>query len=369
MKSEVSSQQISPDMLDPSRVQSVLLIRLRSIGDTVLMTPCLAALKSWHPNIQITVLSEPLAAPLLEDHPLVDDLIITENSITSRARLIAQLRDRGFDVAFNMHGGPTGAMLARLSGAKRSVGYRGLPLSWLLSGRAPAPDVILGRPRIHSVEQQLALLNWAGLPWPAFRPQLSLALSSEAKLRVTEKLRALGISERIGDFACIVPGGATESKRWTTEGFAAVADHLIERWSLPSLVIAGPGQQELAREVAATTRVRSAVVDRLSLKELVALLGMARVFIGNDGGPMHIAAALGPPIVSVWGSSDPTVWHPWTGAPYRIVEGGSRARDGAIKEIPVSEVIEAVEEVLELALEAGYKADAAAQAQRANLDG
>ncbi|HJZ69197.1 MAG TPA: glycosyltransferase family 9 protein [Blastocatellia bacterium] len=359
MKSEVSSLPISPDTLDPSRVRSVLLVRLRSIGDTVLMTPCLATLKSWHPNVKITVVSEPLAAPLLDDHPLVDKLIITSGSLASRAGSVAQLRSGGFDAAFNMHGGSTGAMLVRLSGASRSVGYRDLPLSWLLSDRAPAPDVILGRSRIHSVEQQLALLSWSGVPWPSSRPQLSLAVSAEAKLRVTERLRALGIPERFGNFACIVPGAALESKRWNAEGFAAVVDHLRERWNLSSLVIAGPGQQQLAREVTSATRVRAAVLDQLSLKELVALLGIARVFVGNDGGPMHIAAAVATPIVAVWGSSDPTVWHPWTEAPYRIVDSGSRNRDGAIKDIPASEVIEAVDEVVELALGANYKADAA----------
>ena len=344
----------------------MLLVRLRSIGDTVLMTPCLAALKSLNADIKIAVVSEGLAAPLLEDHPAVDDLVIAGSSIASRARLIARLRERGFDAAFNMHGGPTGAVLARLSGAKRSFGYRDLPLSWLLSDRAPAPDVILGRSRIHSVEQQLALLNWSGVPWPSTRPTLRLTISAESKLRVTEKLGARGISKRFGDFACVVPGAALESKRWNAEGFAAVADHLSERWDLASVVIAGPGQQHLAREIASATRGGSAVLDQLSLKELIALLGMARVFVGNDGGPMHIAAALGLPIVAVWGASDPTVWHPWTEAPYRTVQRRSRKHDGAIKEIPTGEVIEAVDEVLELALEANYKSDAAAQAERAN---
>lgn len=362
MKSEVSSPQISPDTLDPSRVRSVLLVRLRSIGDTVLMTPCLAALKSWNADIKITVVSESLAAPLLEDHPLVDNLIITRNSIASRARSIAPLRGCGFDAAFNMHGGSTGAILTKLSGAKRSVGYRDLTLSWLLSDRAPAPDLILGRSRIHCLEQQLALLNWSGVPWRSSRPKLSLAVSAEAKLRVTEKLRALGISEQFGNLACIVPGAALESKRWSAEGFAAAADHLSERWKLSSLVIAGPGQEELALEVASATRGRAAVIDQINLKELVALLDMARVFVGNDGGPMHIAAALGVPIVAVWGASDPTVWHPWTEAPYRTVEARSSKRDVTIKGIPAKEVIDALDEVLELALGANYKADAAQRA-------
>jgi ADP-heptose:LPS heptosyltransferase len=379
LRSEVGISANADTPLDWSRVRRVLLIRLRSIGDTVLMTPCLVALKAWRADIEISVMSEPLAAPLLEDHPLVDQLIIARQSITARAPAIARLRKARFDVAFNMHGGSTGTILARLSGARHSVGYRGQPVSWLLSDRAPSPDRILERSRIHSVEQQLALLNWSGVPWPESQPHSRLVASPDVRAKVLEKLQVLrpGWNEAVdGGFACIVPGAAFESKKWTAEGFAAVADHLSERWSLTSVVIAGPGQETLAREVSSAARAKTEVLDGLSLKELVALLELARVFVGNDSGPMHIAAALDCPVVAVWGSSDPTVWHPWTETPYRIVEAGAAKRgetnperqSSAIKLIAKSEVIAAVDEVLELALEANYKGGIANQAQRVNTD-
>ncbi len=381
MKSEAGTSPNNQETpFDWSRVQRVLLIRLRSIGDTILMTPCLAALKAWRPNVEITVLSEPLSAPLLEDNPLVDELIIAGKSTGSRATLIARLRKARLDVAFNMHGGSTGTILARLSRAKHSVGYRGLPLSWLHSDRAPSPDVILRRSPIHSVEQQLALLNWSGVPWPESRPRLSLTVTPEVRARLTERLQALGgpsLSEVAGSgFGCIVPGAAFESKRWSAGGFAAVADHLSERWNLPSLVIAGPGQQKLAHEVASATRAEIAVLHGLSLNELAALLEMACVFVGNDSGPMHIAAALGRPVVAVWGSSDKTVWHPWTEAPWLLVGGGAvngegakgRRSDRAIKQISPNEVIAAVDQVLEMALEATLKAGVLKQTQRAKIE-
>jgi ADP-heptose:LPS heptosyltransferase len=159
-----------------------------------------------------------------------------------------------------------------------------------------------------------------------------------------------------------------------------VADHLSERWNLPSVIVAGPGQEKLARHVASSARVDTAVLTGLSLKELVALLRMSRVFVGNDSGPMHIAAALDRPIVAVWGSSESTVWHPWTLAPYRVVNGDrrndeatGRSGDGAnlerdptaIKQIRASEVIAAVDEVLELA---NSKAGIADRAQRAQIE-
>lgn len=378
MRSERGTSSSAPDApIDWSRVRRLLLIRLRSIGDTILMTPCLAALKTWRPDVEITVVSEKLAAPLLDDHPFVDKLIVAERSAASRVSLIAGLRRQRFDIAFNMHGGPTGAILTGLSGAKRSIGYRGLPMSLLATDRAPSPDIILGRSRIHSVEQQLALVSWTGMPWPASRPLSILPVSPDARASVRSRLETIA-GQDAGDtrgYACIVPGAAFESKRWTAEGFASVADHLRERWRIASIVVAGPGQEGLAREVAAAANVPVAVIAGLSLKELVALLETACVFVGNDGGPMHIASALERPVVAVWGSSDPTVWHPWTQGPYRIVQHESMAsarpaaakpeqNAASIKLIAAGDVISAVDEVLELALEADHKDGVVNRVQR-----
>ena len=362
--------------LDWSLVRKALLVRLRSIGDTVLMTASLGALKSWRPDIEVAVLSEPLAAPVLDAHPFVDNLIIADKSLASRARLVSRLRREKFDIAFNMHGGTTATLIAALAGAKHTFGYRGHRQSWMLGSRAPSPDVILGRARVHSVEQQLALLHWAGVPWPERRPQLDLAVSPEAGARVYDKLARVGLTERAA-FACVSPAAALESKRWEAAGFAAVADHLRERWNLRSVIIAGPGQEHVASEVAAATRAGARVLTGLSLKEMIALIGLAQVFVGNDSGPMHIAAALKRPVVAVFGSSNADVWHPWTDSAYRVVTGRvgenteTRSRQHAadvsdissndsrlaIRNILAGQVVAAVDEVLELALAAGYKAD------------
>jgi ADP-heptose:LPS heptosyltransferase len=291
--------------------------------------------------MEISVVSEPLSAPLLEDHPLVDNLIIIDPSLSSRARAIARLRRSDFDIAFNMHGGTTASLIARLSGARRTFGYRGHRHTWTLTDRAPAPDAILLRDSIHSVEQQLALLHWSGLPWPTERPQLSLAVSEEAQARARKLAAESCISE---SFAIIAPSAATEAKRWRASGFAAVVEHLSERWNLSSIVIAGPGQEHVAREVSATARERPPVISGLSLKELMALTQRSAIFVGNDSGPAHIAAAFSRPMVVLFGSSNPQVWHPWTDSPYRIAQAENK---DAIALIPESEVIASVDEVLE----------------------
>ncbi len=324
---------------DWSRARSVLLIRLRSIGDTALMTPCLSAIKTWRTDIKISVVSEPLSAPLLEDHPLVDELIRVESSLSSRARLIRALRPERFDIAFNMHGGTTATVMARLAGARQQVAFAGHRLTELLTHRAPSPDVILGRSRIHSVEQQLALLHWSGVPWPD-EPRLILFVSHEAEESARTRIERIG-GLRGEPFAIIAPSAAMESKRWTTAGFSSIADHLREHWNLPSIVIAGPGQEAFAEEVSAKARSRPPVLARLSLKELMAIIKMSALFVGNDSGPAHIAAAFNRPMVVLFGSSNPAVWHPWTDAPYRVVHA-----ENAIEMIPSSSVSASVDEVL-----------------------
>jgi lipopolysaccharide heptosyltransferase III len=323
----------SPQVVDWSSVRRVLLMRLRSIGDTVLMTPCLSAIKSWRPDIAITVLSEPLAAPLLEDHPSVDDLIIAERGLSTRARTINTLRRDRFDVAFNLHGGSTATFMARLSGANETVGYKAYPYSWLLSKRAPSPAMILGRNQIHSVEQQLALLHWAGVPWPN-RPGLNLHVSPDADSSLRDRLASLfqakmplQTSAQSGpEFCVIAPAAASESKRWSVEGFADVADHLNDFWKLPSVVTAAEGEEELARAVCETAQSNPKYLTGLTLKQSVALFARAKLFVGNDSGPAHVAAAFGRPMVVVFGSSNPLVWRPWMEAPYRIMQPPERRR-------------------------------------------
>lgn len=358
MKNEVSS---SPDAartpLNWSRVTKVLLIRLRSIGDTVLMTPCLQALKDWRPAVEISVVTEPLAAPVLEGHSLVDRLLVTTKALTSRLSMAARLRREGFDVAFNLHGGSTAMLMTAMSGAKHTFGFRYQPGSWLLTERAPAPEALLGRNRIHSVEQQLALLSWAGVPAPR-QPRLSLAIASDAEAGARTKLISAGLavaSLTSLKFAIVAPGAAFESKRWGAREFASVIDHLSSRWRLESIIIAGPGQEPLAREVAGLSDSSPYMLSNVSLAELKAVVGIfGRVFVGNDSGPMHIAAALGCPVVAVFGSSNPDVWRPWTSAAYRVLGGERGAADsnvrGSIATVGSHEVIAAVDEVIESAV-------------------
>jgi len=327
------------------QVESVLLVRLRSIGDTVLMTPCLEALKSCRPAIKIAVVSEPLAAPLLEDHPQVDELFIVKNDLRSRVRLITALRRHRFNVAFNLHGGTTATLITRLSGAPWTIGYQGYRGSNLLRLPAPAPDVLLGKSSIHSVEQQLALLNFAGVPMPE-SPRLQLAISEAAERSIRERLCAAQVNAANG-FVVISPAAAFASKQWAESRFAQIIDRLADHYQLPSVIIAGRGEEEIASRVASFAHRQPRLISRLNLKELAALISLSSLFVGNDSGPMHIAAAFNRPLVAIFGSSNPAVWQPWTDAPHRVIQApDSVSAETRIAKITVAEVAAAIDEVM-----------------------
>jgi lipopolysaccharide heptosyltransferase II len=331
-----------------------LLIRLRSIGDTVLMTPCVTALKAWRPELQISVLSEATAAPLLEDHPQVDEVIVLEregrwlSDGVSRWRVAQRLRERAFDAAFNLHGGTTATMLAALSRAPERIGYRGYRYSWLHTRRAPDPQQIWQKAAIHSAEQQLGLLKWCGVPI-ASPPPSSLRANEQAVASVHRRLRQMGLR---GPFAVIHPAATHETKRWSASRFARVVQYLAAKHELPSIVIAAPHEGHITDAVKGFAGIAAHPVTDLTLKEVIALLRQAALFVGNDSGPAHIAAAVGCPTVVIFGASDPTVWRPWGAAPSAVVHttrdhlGVPLPPHARIRHVRVEQVTEAIERVL-----------------------
>ncbi|HEX7956510.1 MAG TPA: glycosyltransferase family 9 protein, partial [Pyrinomonadaceae bacterium] len=149
---------LAPARWDWSEVRGVLVVRLRSIGDTVLATPSLHALRRFLPAARIDVLLEDWVAPLLEGSGEVDRVLtVGRKSQSSRLRVARQLRAEGYDVAYNLHGGSTAALLTRASGARHRVGYADYAYASLHNHAAPPSAELWGRAQTHSAEQQLAL--------------------------------------------------------------------------------------------------------------------------------------------------------------------------------------------------------------------
>ena len=175
-----SPQPLAPARWDWDAVKRVLVIRLRSIGDTVLATPSLFALKRFLPEAQVDILVEDWVAPLLADHPHVDNIITLErDGFLTRLGVARELRAERYDVVYNLHGGTTATFLARATGARHRVGFKSYQYANLHTTLAPSPLFLWGQQKTHSVEQQLALLGWTGVP-VTDRPRTHLGISSSA---------------------------------------------------------------------------------------------------------------------------------------------------------------------------------------------
>src|SRR5437868_10217038 len=156
LSDESAPQPLAPARWDWQSVKRVLVVRLRSTGDTVLATPSLDALRRFLPDAQIDILLESWVAPVLEGFDAVDNIITVERGSTaSRARIAQRLRAARYDVAYNLHGGTTATLLIRASGAKHRVGFESYQYKRLLNHLAPPASDLWGMPKTHSVEQQL----------------------------------------------------------------------------------------------------------------------------------------------------------------------------------------------------------------------
>lgn len=341
---------------DWSAVRRVLVVRLRSIGDTVLATPSLHALRRFLPEARLDILLEDWVAPLLEGSREVDRVVRVERgSKSSRLRVARLIRAEKYDVVYNLHGGSTAALLTRATGARHRVGYAAYSYASLHNHAAPPSSALWNREKTHSAEQQLALLGWTGVP-VTDRPASRLAVTPEASARVSRRLREAGMDDG-RDFALVHPTAAFDTKTWAAENFARVVEHLYER-GLASVAVAGPGEGKFISELRAHASAPVVGFTDLSLPELTALASRARLFVGNDSGVAHLAAAVSVPQVVVFGSSNVAHWSPWTRAPFEVVReempcapcpGYTCSEFDApecIRRVPVSRVTSAVERVL-----------------------
>ncbi len=280
-------------------------MRLRSIGDTVLSTPSLIALRRFLPDAQIDILLEDWVAPVLEGFDAVDNILtVSRNSKKSRFAAARQIRRNRYDVAFNLHGGTTATFFVRVSGARHRVGFLHYSYKFLYNHLLSSSSDFWQTPFTHSAEQQLALLGFVGVPVED-KPKSRLGIIPNFKFQIS-------------NYALIHPVAAFETKQWATEKFARITEFLHEK-GLQIVAVATQKEREVLENLKKLSNVSILTFDDLSLPEITALASRAEIFVGNDSGIAHIAAAVNTPSVVVFGSSNINHWRPWTDAPHEIV--------------------------------------------------
>ncbi len=282
----------------------ILIVKLGAIGDVVHTLPALAALRRALPNAHIAwVVERGGAAKLLQNNPAIDELIEVDtrgwrkdlfhkNTRTTIKNSLAKLR--GFDVALDFQGLLKSGTMAWLSRAPRRIGFDKKSL------REPASAYLLNElvtvnDNEHIIKKNLSLIQHLGFSTEG-EYEFPLGLSAE-DISFAERI----LSARNNAVAIINPGGGWPTKLWNVEGFAAIADRLHEAYGWHSVVTFGPGEEALAQAVVNASCSGAVEMLASTLKQFFALAQTAKIFIGGDTGPLHLAAAAGTPIVGIYG--------------------------------------------------------------------
>ena len=289
-----------------------LLVRATNwVGDAVMSIPALEALRAARPQAEICILARPWVADLYRGQPFAGRIITLDHTgahrgIFGREKLARELRAERFDAAVLLQNAFEAAWIARRAGIAERIGYARDARGWLLTRAVPVPAK--GEIPAHERFYYLELLRRAG--WMDRLPdanEIRLHVPAEARAAAEEKLIAAGARPGAVRIA-LAPGAAYGSaKCWMPERFAAVASRLVERFDADVILFGAAAEREIAARIAAEMRGRKPLdlVGQTRIGELAALFAACHLFVGNDSGAMHVAAAAGLRGVAIFGPTDP----------------------------------------------------------------
>ena len=322
--------------IDKSTIHRILIRATNWVGDAVMSMPAFEAVRENFPEAHITVLARPWVTPLYESHPAANEVIPYKRGhgglkdSSEFLRVIRLIRALHFDMAVLFQNAFEAALIARLGGIKIRVGYNTDGRGFLLSHSVVRGTEVL---KLHQVEYYLTVLKALGWEAPTRDPLLSAAPEAVASIRAL--LSSRGIKDQdllIG----ISPGAAYgPAKRWPVERFAAIGDRAIKEWGAKVVVI-GTEKEKALGDTLVSASAPGAVncCGMTGLGDALALIQRCRIFVTNDSGLMHVAAALKVPTVAIFGSTDPVATGP-RGKTARIVKQNMECSPCLKPECPV----------------------------------
>jgi heptosyltransferase I len=285
---------------------NILIVRLGALGDIVHAIPAAAALRAAYPDARIDWLVERRHREILDLVTCIDEVVVLERStIAGWLAATRELRARGYDAAIDFQGLMKSAVLARASGASRVVGFS----IWHLREKGarpfyseslePARDAAHG----HVIYKNLRLIEALGVTGARIEFPLR---------RVDSPARDAILAAAAGaPFALLNPGAGWPNKRWYTDRFGELASFLREVRGLVPFVLWGPGEQALAERVIESSGGAALMAPATRLADLVEICRDASIMVSGDTGPLHVATAVGTPVVAIFGPTDPVRNGPW----------------------------------------------------------
>ncbi|MBM3253454.1 MAG: glycosyltransferase family 9 protein [Candidatus Omnitrophica bacterium] len=292
-----------------SKYKKTLVISLQGIGDLLLTTPLLRGIKENIPESKLSVLTFKANKDILSDNPYVDDMILVDpTSFVSILKVLFELRERHFDLTICAYpSGLRSAFLGYLSGAPTRFG-QGLSLfnkyHWLFTKQTPITEVK------HAILMNLDFLRLLNIDSEGLNYDLTLNLDKKDKKFASEFLNNSNVSDE--DLLITIHIGGGKDKAWSKERFAQIADELIERYGARILFLGSKKEFPAVNSIIQLMKNKSLnLVSKTTLMQMAALLEKSHLLICNNSGPMHIAAALKIPTISISGPVDPRIHRPW----------------------------------------------------------
>jgi lipopolysaccharide heptosyltransferase II len=307
---------------DAGSVRRLLIRGTNWVGDSILSLPALKRARLEFPQAKITLLVLPWVAGIYEGYTAIDDIWLYDRQglhrgLSGKLRLIRELRERRFDAALLFQNAFEAAVLTRLAEIPVRAGYDRDGRGWLLSQKVPVDPRVS---KLHQtyyyldlLEQLLGCARTAQKlePKPTSQfvaeamPDITLAVSQERKHAARARLHSQGV-----DFNRTVVGvnpGAFygSAKRWLSERYATVLDRLISERQASVVIFGSPNEVAIAKAIQSGMRNQPVILSgRTELNELIAMIACCDLFLTNDSGPMHLAAALRVPTLAIFGSTD-----------------------------------------------------------------
>ncbi len=295
----------------------ILVVQTAFLGDVVLITPLLRALREKYESAHLAFMGNPAGCAALQRLSCLDEIIVydkrrSEKGMAALRHKVLQLREKKFDMAICAHRSVRSAVLLKMAGIPRRIGFSNSAFPWLYHERAPR------EPAKHEVERNLALLGPLGGPLPDFDPKLELNVPSTTRTLVSEN----GGRPRIG----VCPGSNWTTKRWPPQKFGQVVRSLHEDNGADIYLQGSEDDAEAVAQVEEEAGIELHDLTGISLEELIAVLAKMDLVITNDSAPTHIASALQVPVVVIFGPTTPRQgFAPWLNRS-RTVEVGLPCR-------------------------------------------
>jgi len=307
----MSASRLAHEFAFRGPIRRILVQRPRALGDVLLITPALRALRAGYPDAALDVAVDPALEPLLRHNPHVDRVWTYAPAgapLADRWRFMQRIRAARFDLVIDLHGTPRTALVAWRSGAANRVGYALRGRGRMYNFRVQRDTDRSGRRRsLYAAQMNLEIVARCGVRGPSLEDTRLVFVAAPGASRQSARRRPADARRQIG----VAPAGTWQAKTYPLEAFARAADQLARDADV--LVLWGPGERGLAERMLDAMHEPAQLAPETNLEQLGALLQRLDLLVANDSGVKHLAVACGTPTLTLFGPTRPMAWMPFDG--------------------------------------------------------